>query len=69
MPRFTVSVPFSLLVNVEAESSDSISDEMVEDALMAEYGKYAQVDIRHGGGFWDVIDTIEDEPKGGTTNE
>lgn len=64
MPKsFLVSVPFSLHVHVQAESAGEITEEMVDDALMEEHGKYAEVDVRHGGGDFEVLDSedIEEE--------
>lgn len=60
MARFLVSVPFSLHVEVEAEREDAITEEMVEDALFEEHGKYAQIDVRNGGGNWEVLHSVFD---------
>jgi hypothetical protein len=59
MPKFLISVPFSLHVSIVAENADDINDAMVEDYLIDQHGKYAQIDVRHGGGNWEIIDEEE----------
>lgn len=61
MPKFLVSVPFSLHVNVEPDDADSITEGMVEEALMEQYGKYAEIDVRNGGGNHEVLDVEREE--------
>lgn len=58
MPRYLVSVPFTLHVTVKADSADAITDKMVDDALLDQHGKYAEVDVRYGGGDFEVIDEL-----------
>jgi hypothetical protein len=57
MATFLVSVPFSLTVTIDAASADEIDEEMVEKALLDEYGKYAEIDIRDAGAdLFEVLD-------------
>jgi len=51
MPQFLVSVPYSLIVTVEADTADDITDDMVDEALVDQHGEYANVRIGDGGDF------------------
>lgn len=56
MPEYLVSVPFSIHVTVEADNADAVTEEMVDEALFDQHGKYAQIDVRHGGGDFEILD-------------
>lgn len=49
--KWLISVPFSVHVTVEAENLTDITEDMVDNAMLEQHGKYATVDIRHGGDF------------------
>lgn len=59
MNKFLVSVPASIHTWVEAEAEEDITEDMVADALIAEYGKYPQLDVRTMG--VDVFDVLDAE--------
>lgn len=56
--RFLVSVPYSLHIWVEA-AGDEPTQEEVNEAMMEEHGKYATIDIRHGGDEFDILEEEE----------
>jgi len=60
MPRYTVSIPASVIITVEAESEEALREgDLLIDAVFAEYGKYQELDNRTLG--YDNFTVLEEE--------
>ena len=60
MKRFLVSVPGWVFVHIEAPASDKITEENVNEALLEEFGKFIELDIRTlGTDEFEIVDEVD----------
>ena len=50
MPSYTISIPTSVIVTIEADNADAaLNEEALEQAVLAQYGKRIDIDAKNLG--------------------